>query len=129
MDVFVVKKILAELDPNFLVRVARDGQEALRFLRETAADSSAACPALVLLDLNIPKIAGLEVLRELRSASRCNLTPVIIVTSSGAEADRVATQALQADGYFKKPASVTAYAELRELIRKVLEAGKQRIEP
>jgi CheY-like chemotaxis protein len=127
-DVFVIRKVLAEYDPNLQVRVARDGQEALGCLREMAASGSAACPALVLLDLNIPKIAGLEVLRELRSASRCNLTPVIIVTSSGAEADRVAAQALRADGYFKKPASVAAYTELREVIRKVLDTDKQRTE-
>src|SRR5581483_1277325 len=109
-DVFVIKKVLADYDPTLRVRIARNGQEAVQYLRETAADGSTACPALVLLDLNIPKIAGLDVLRELRSAPRCNLTPVIIVTSSGAEADRAATQALRADGYFKKPASVTAYA-------------------
>lgn len=75
-DVFVIKKVLAESGVNLHLRVAKDGQEAVNYLRETMRDSSAACPALVLLDLNVPKISGLEVLRELRAGSRCNLTLV-----------------------------------------------------
>ncbi len=123
-DVFVIKKVLADCGPGLDVRVARDGQDALRYIRALATDPSAACPALVLLDLNIPKITGQEILRELRSGSRCNLIPVIIVTSSGAEADRAAAKLLRADGYFKKPNSIAAYKELGELVRNVLDKVK-----
>lgn len=124
-DVFVIKKVLADCGFGLDVRLARDGQEALRYIRALAADPSAVCPALVLLDLNIPKITGQEILRELRSGSKCNLVPAIIVTSSGAEADRAVANLLRADGYFKKPTSIAAYKELGELVRKVLDKTKQ----
>jgi CheY-like chemotaxis protein len=124
-DVFVIRKVLAECVPGLDVRVMRDGQDALRYIRELATDPSAVCPALILLDLNIPKVTGLEILRELRSGSRCSRTPVIIVTSSGAEADRASAKFLRADGYFRKPSSIAAYRELGELARKVLDTAKE----
>ena len=80
------------------------------------------CPALVLLDLNLPKVAGIEVLRHLRNSTPCSRTPVIVVTSSTAEADRTAVERLGADAYFQKPTSLTAYMELTQLIRRFLGA-------
>lgn len=119
-DAFVMRRVLAEYGVNLEVHVATDGQEALEFLRETAANRKTNCLTLVLLDLNLPKVEGLEVLRALRADPKCSATPVIIVTSSGAMQDRAAAQKLLANAYLKKPGSLAGYSELSELIKRML---------
>jgi CheY-like chemotaxis protein len=81
-DVFVIREILDRCEPNVRVRVAKDGQDALSYLREIDKDQSVPCPELVLLDLNLPEVPGIEILKELRSGSRCSHAHVIVVTSS-----------------------------------------------
>ena len=116
-DVFVIKEVLGGCAVNFRVDVARDGQEALRYLQNPASGS---CPALVLLDLNIPKVNGLEVLRQLRSGPWCRRTPVIVVSSSRADEDRSMAEQLGANAYFQKPAGLESYRELRQVVEHVL---------
>jgi CheY-like chemotaxis protein len=124
-DVFVIKEfvIQAVLDScnlNLQVRIAEDGREALQYLQNLDQDDSSPGPALVLLDLNVPKVDGLEVLRHMRHGSRCKRTPVIVVTSSNAEPDRTAAQRLGVEAYFQKPKDLTAYMELAQVIKRVL---------
>jgi len=116
-DMFIMREVLERCGLN--LRIASNGQEALLFLQNLERDEKSPCPALVLLDLNLPKVAGIEVLRELRR-SRCSRTPVIIVTSSIAEADRVAAQRLDADAYFQKPKDLPEYMELAHVIKRIL---------
>jgi two-component system response regulator len=95
---------------NPLVR-ARDGVDALDFLfaRGKYADRAGApLPTLVLLDLNLPKIGGLEVLRQIRAAEATQLLPVVILTSSDEDRDRLAAYANHVNSYVRKPVS---YAE------------------
>ena len=120
-DVFVIKEVLERCGPDLDVRLVTNGQDALQYVQELTRDGQAPCPALVLLDLNLPKVTGIEVLRALRSTSRCSRIPVIVVTSSSAETDRYAAQQLGAEGYFQKPTELTAYMELAELIKGVLD--------
>ncbi len=122
-DVIVIKEALERSGVDLAARVVKDGEEALHYLRQIDGDEKLACPALVLLDLNLPKVAGIDVLRELRGISRCRNAPVIVVTSSIAEADRVAAQRLGANGYFHKPNDLAAIDDLARLIRKILAVG------
>jgi CheY-like chemotaxis protein len=122
-DVYVIRRILEESHLNLRIDIVRDGQEALRYFDNLARDESSPCPAVVLLDLNIPKVDGFEVLRKIRSTSRCVRTPVIIVTSSNAQEDRNTAEQLKADAYFKKPADLRAYMELGRLVRGLLRPG------
>ncbi len=119
-DVFVIKEVLESSGLNLGIHVTTNGQEALVYLRDLTRDQKAVCPVLVLLDLNLPKVTGIEVLRELR-ASRCSRTPVIVVTSSSAETDRYTAQQLGATAYFQKPTTLAEYMELAELIKRVLD--------
>jgi CheY-like chemotaxis protein len=118
-DVFVIKEVIKRSGLGVQLRVANNGEEALTFL-EHAANDPAACPALILLDLNLPRVPGLEILRRLRSEERYGHTPVIVVTSSTAEKDRVAVEQLGAQGYFQKPNDLQAYSQLVELLKHVL---------
>jgi len=114
-DVFVIREVLGGCQVNLRVDVVKDGQEALRYLHDTSS-----CPALVLLDLNIPKVNGFEVLRELRAGSKCHRTPVIVVSSSRADEDRSTAQQLGANAYFQKPADLESYTELGQVVERVL---------
>ncbi|MHB1353899.1 MAG: response regulator [Thiobacillus sp.] len=86
--------------------MARDGVEALDYLFGTgsyAGRSPADLPAIVLLDLKLPKVDGLEVLRRIRADARTRLLPVVILTSSNEEEDRIEGYTLGANSYVRKP--------------------------
>jgi two-component system response regulator len=95
------------------VVVARDGADALEYLlnAETRRDGhSAELPTVVLLDLKLPKIDGLEVLKRVRSDERTKLLPVVILTSSNEEEDRLKGYDLGANSYVRKPVDFNEFA-------------------
>jgi two-component system, response regulator len=96
------------------ITVANDGVEALDFLfgRGKYADRDlAVTPAVVLLDLKLPKVDGLEVLRRLRADERTKLLPVVILTSSREEQDIANSYSLGVNSYVRKPVDFTQFAE------------------
>jgi two-component system response regulator len=90
--------------------VARDGAEALELLLPTNG-GPVLRPALVLLDLKLPKVDGLEVLRRLRSAATTKYLPIVIMTSSSQDEDRVESYRLGANSYVRKPVEFNAFVE------------------
>jgi CheY-like chemotaxis protein len=101
--------------PNH-VSVVRDGEEALAFLRREGAYANAPRPEFILLDLNMPKKDGREVLREVKSDNDLKIIPVIVLTTSVAPMDIVQSYDLHANGYIQKPAD---YDEFLELIQQL----------
>ena len=96
------------------VVVARDGIEALDFLFARAAYSDRAeapLPALMILDLKLPKLDGLGVLKGMRADPRTRLVPVVILTSSKEEQDLIAGYSLGANSYVRKPVDFTEFLE------------------
>jgi two-component system response regulator len=94
------------------VVVARDGAEALGYLLGTPeAPALGPLPALVLLDLKLPKIDGLEVLQRLRAAPRTRRLPVVILTSSGEERDLIEAYDRGANSYVRKPVDFVQFVE------------------
>lgn len=96
------------------VVVVRDGQEAVDWLEgvgQHAGRDTNDVPALVLLDLKLPKIDGLEVLQRLRAAPRTALVPVVILTSSREDRDRANGYAGGANSYVQKPVDFTQFVE------------------
>jgi len=89
------------------IEIARDGEEALRYFEDPAHP----LPALVLLDLKLPKIMGLEVLKRLRADARTRTVPVVVLTSSREERDRHASYANGVNAYVQKPVDFDAFAE------------------
>jgi DNA-binding response OmpR family regulator len=93
------------------VRVARDGEEALIMLFSAGPEALPALPQVVLLDLKLPKVEGLEVLRRIRESDRTRMLPVVVLTSSDEESDIVRSYKLGVNSYIRKPVNFTDFAE------------------
>jgi two-component system response regulator len=96
------------------VVVARDGVEALDYLFGTgrhAGRDVSALPAVTLLDLKLPKVDGLEVLRRVRADARTRLAPVVVLTSSKEDQDMVTSYSLGANSYIRKPVDFDQFME------------------
>jgi len=91
------------------IRVARDGTEAIEYLNGIANGN--AIPQLILLDLKLPKVDGLEVLRVIRASDKTAILPVVVLTSSDEERDIVASYRLGVNSYIRKPVNFTDFAE------------------
>ncbi|MFC6647178.1 response regulator [Granulicella cerasi] len=89
------------------IRVARDGEEAM----EALCGNDSVRPQVVLLDLKLPKIDGLEVLRRIRSTEATATLPVVVLTSSDEESDVVGSYRLGVNSYIRKPVDYTSFAE------------------
>lgn len=97
------------------VEVVRDGAEALEYLIGEGCEERP-LPALVLLDLKLPRVDGLEVLRRLREHERTTLMPIVILTTSHEERDRLDGYRLRVNSYIRKPVDFSQFAEaIRQL--------------
>jgi CheY-like chemotaxis protein len=105
-DVFFMKRALQQAGATASVQVAEDGQTAIDYLSGTGPFASRAefpLPRLVLLDLRMPRVPGLEVLRWMRENEQFNCIPVVIFTSSREESDMKKAYALRANSFLVKP--------------------------
>src|SRR5579875_197697 len=93
------------------VRVARDGEEAIAMLFGDGPEALASLPQVVLLDLKLPKVEGLEVLRRIRESERTRMLPVVVLTSSDEESDIVRSYKLGVNSYIRKPVNFSDFAE------------------
>lgn len=118
-DALLVKQAIALEDLPLDVCILSDGEKAIDFIRSVEKTPDMPCPHLLLLDLNLPKRDGFEVLRELRSGGRCGQIPVLIITSSDSPADQNQASALGAR-YFRKPADYDEFLKLGGVLRQLL---------
>ncbi|HEV2751955.1 MAG TPA: response regulator [Gemmatimonadales bacterium] len=111
-DEALTRRALAKNNIQNDVLVAHDGAEALDFLFGTGAHAShAIAPEVILLDLKLPKVDGLEVLRRIRADDRTRLLPVVILTSSREERDLISGYGLGANSYIRKPVDFQQFVE------------------
>jgi CheY-like chemotaxis protein len=113
-DEILILRSLRKINLANQVDVVRDGQQALDYLFQTgeyAERSGAKLPAAVLLDINLPRISGLEVLEQLRADRRTSLLPVVILTSSDEERDRLRSYERGANSFVRKPLDFAEFAE------------------
>jgi CheY-like chemotaxis protein len=104
------------------VHIVSDGQQAIDFLARAERDANAPCPHLMLLDLNLPKRSGFEVLRRLRASERWRSLPVLVITSSDSREDLSEAEALGA-GYFRKPPNYEEFLKLGAVLKQLLNAN------
>ncbi|MBA7635088.1 Response regulator rcp1 [subsurface metagenome] len=113
-DVELTLRALKQYNVRNQIAVVRDGAEALDFLFASGAyaeRSTCPMPAVVILDLKLPKVDGFEVLQRMRADERTKLVPVVILTSSKEERDMVNGYKLGANSYVRKPVDFTQFVE------------------
>ena len=119
----LVREALQAFGVEYAMRVLRDGAEAARYIEQMGPEETAPCPDVFLLDLNLPKRDGHEVLRLFRKHPLCGDRPVIVITSSNAERDRRMAAEAGATRYFRKPSELDEFIRLGALIHEVVKGS------
>jgi DNA-binding response OmpR family regulator len=119
-DALLVREAIRMENLPLQVHIASDGEQAIEFIARAERDSEAPCPHFLLLDLNLPRVDGFDVLRRLRASDKYKAIPVLIISSSDSPADRSRAASLGA-GYFRKPPSYDEFLKLGAVLRQLLE--------
>jgi CheY-like chemotaxis protein len=113
VDVMSVKRALRELNSNHILNVAGNGEEALVRLRDPANP----LPGIILLDINMPRMNGLDFLKILKADERLRRIPAVVLTTSKEESDRLESFNLSAAGYMVKPVEYAGFVEVVRTIQ------------
>ena len=111
-DVRLTQEAFRDANPSIHLHVATDGVEAMAFLRFEKPHGDAPRPDLILLDLNLPRMDGREVLAQIKADSNLKTIPTVILTTSDSEADIVKSYQLAANCYLTKPVQLPAFESL-----------------
>ncbi|KAB2889214.1 MAG: response regulator [Desulfobulbaceae bacterium] len=113
-DEMLILRSLKKANVGNRIDVARDGQQALDYLfswGQFAGAGEKTLPTVILLDIGLPRLSGLEVLQRIREDDRTRLVPVVILTSSDEESDRLRSYESGANSFVRKPVEFAAFAE------------------
>jgi CheY-like chemotaxis protein len=113
IDALTVRRTLKELGANNPLDRCTDGERALTFLRDPAQPK----PGLILLDLNMPRMNGIEFVAEIKQDPKLRIIPVVVLTTSSEEGDRVAAFSNSVAGYMVKPVDYPQFVSIMSLIR------------
>lgn len=113
-DVRLTREALKEAQVLNQLHVVEDGVEAMAFLRRKGQYTNRPAPDIVLLDLNLPRKNGHEVLRELKNNGRLKRIPVVVLTTSAADEDIVQSYQLHANAYITKPVDLEKFMRVME---------------
>jgi CheY-like chemotaxis protein len=115
-DVLMTREAFEHYKIRNVLHVVTDGEQALQFLRRTGDYADAPRPGLILLDLNLPRLDGLEVLAELKADPVLKVIPVVILTTSQAQQDVLRSYALHANAYVSKPVDFERFMDVIQQI-------------
>ena len=105
------------------IHIVSDGEQAISFIEQTSNDADASIPDLILLDLNLPRVDGFEILRHLRSNEKYKSIPVLVITSSDSPADRKIAADFGA-GFFRKPPNYDDFMKLGGVLKELVKDHK-----
>jgi chemotaxis family two-component system response regulator Rcp1 len=125
-DVYLINEALKRQLFAYRLETADNGEEMLNRIAKIDQDPSQSCPDIFLLDLNLPRRSGDEILARIRKSSRCAHVPVIVITSSDSPQDRAKVRELGASFYFRKPADLERFMAIGGIVRQFLE-GEARV--
>jgi two-component system, chemotaxis family, response regulator Rcp1 len=111
-DIRLTREAFKDVRVHINLHVVVDGAEAMAFLKREGKHADAARPDLILLDLNLPKKDGREVLREIKESPTLGIIPVVILTTSASEADILRTYQLHANCYITKPVDLEGFLKV-----------------
>ena len=116
-DIFLIREALDLAGVNAQIHIVNDGQAARLFFEAADREPGAPVTAMVLLDLNLPKANGEEVLALLRASVACRQAQVVVVTSSDSPRDRERLTNLGIAGYFRKPSEYNEFLKLGPIVK------------
>ncbi|MDO3704875.1 response regulator [Micromonospora sp. C28SCA-DRY-2] len=115
-DVLMIEEALADSDVDKVIDVVGDGQEAMEFLRREGRHTDARRPDVILLDLNMPRMDGRQVLGEVKRDEDLRTIPIVVLTTSNADTDIVSSYTLQANAYVTKPIDLD---DFNDVVRRI----------
>ena len=124
-DIRLIREALREICGEHVLHVVNDGVEALAFLHRTGAYISAPRPDLILLDLNLPRKNGREVLAEIKGNQQLTKIPVVVLTISTAEEDIITAYRLHANCYVIKPVNLEHFFHVLQSIERYWLSGRR----
>jgi len=119
-DVLLVREALEQSGLDFELQVFDDGEQGVDFIETMDRDRNLHRPHLFLLDLNLPKKTGGQILERVRQSPTCGQVPVVILTSSDSQKDKAQAAFLNATGYFRKPSRLDEFMKLGPYVRDLL---------
>jgi len=123
-DVLITQRTLKKGNLKDELFVVKDGEEALEFLNKHGTHQEAPKPDLIFLDLNLPKISGLEVLEKIKQNEKLRRIPVIVLTMSKREEDRIRAYDSGASSYIQKPATSSEFIRAINTVRDYWEVAE-----
>jgi two-component system, chemotaxis family, response regulator Rcp1 len=120
-DVYLIEEALRRHEFSYRLTTADNGEDMLKMIAKLDRDPSESCPHIFLIDLNLPRRSGDEILAQLRRSTRCSQVPAIVITSSDSPQDRARAHELGASFYFRKPADLERFMAIGGIVRKFLE--------
>ncbi|WP_320066224.1 response regulator [Micromonospora sp. RTGN7] len=115
-DVLMIEEALSDSDVDKVIDVVSDGQEAMEFLRREGRHTEARRPDVILLDLNMPRMDGRQVLGEVKQDDDLRTIPIVVLTTSNADTDIVGSYTLQANAYVTKPIDLD---DFNDVVRRI----------
>ncbi|GAB3075284.1 response regulator [Micromonospora schwarzwaldensis] len=115
-DVLMIEEALEESDVEKVIDVVADGEEAMEFLRREGRHTGAQRPDVILLDLNMPRMDGRQVLGEVKRDENLRSIPIVVLTTSNADTDVVSSYTLQANAYVTKPIDLD---DFNDVVRRI----------
>ena len=118
---YLIEQAIKATKLRVSLQVVSDGEQAIGFFDRTIRDSGAPAPDLVILDINLPRKQGGDVLKHMRRIPRCAKARVIAVSTSDSANDRQEMMELGARAYFRKPSEYAEFMKLGELVQSIME--------
>ncbi|MBM7494808.1 CheY-like chemotaxis protein [Micromonospora luteifusca] len=115
-DVLMIEEALADSDVDKIIDVVSDGEEAMEFLRAEGRHDQARRPDVILLDLNMPRMDGRQVLGAVKQDEDLRTIPIVVLTTSNADTDIVGSYTLQANAYVTKPIDLD---DFNDVVRRI----------
>jgi chemotaxis family two-component system response regulator Rcp1 len=120
-DVYLIEEALRRHEFAYRLATAGNGEDMLNMIASLEQNPSESCPDLFLIDLNLPRRSGAEILAKIRGSVRCAKIPAIVITSSDSPQDRARARELGASFYFRKPADLEKFMAIGTVVRDFLE--------
>jgi CheY-like chemotaxis protein len=115
-DVYLVEEALRRHAVKYRLEIADNGEDMMKLIEKIEWDPAESCPDIFLIDLNLPRRSGDEILARIRQSVKCAAVPVVVITSSDSAQDRARVKELGGSFYFRKPADLERFMSIGGIV-------------